>query len=131
VETVERLARECQEASGVHEKHAFKLGCAVRLEWRLEELFQQRMRAAQQSRQETPTRNTNLPTLADVYQAHEFANRNLYLKLHRRMPRSGSTLGTTRASAYALGHSAGGGIGLDAQVGRRSSTLVLPSRTRG
>jgi hypothetical protein len=130
VETVERLARECEDARGVHEKHAFKLGCARRLAQRLRNLRLQRMKAMEVKR-DAPTENSKLPTLADVYRAHESANRDLYLKLHNgHMPRGGSALGTSRASAYARGHAAGDAIGLDAQV-RRSSTLALPGRAGG
>jgi hypothetical protein len=65
------------------------------------------------------------PTLADVYAAHDSANRGLYLKRRGRMPAGGSTLGTTSADAYARGHSAGD-VGLDAQV-KGKATRALPN----
>jgi Protein of unknown function (DUF2786) len=129
VETVERLAREAPGLYGAHDRHAFKLGCARRLEKRLRELLRQRMQAAASAKHDVPG-NRNLPTLADVHAAHEAANQELYLKLHRRMPRGGSALGTSRAHAYARGHAAGGGIGLDAQV-RAKATRALPGRAGG
>jgi Protein of unknown function (DUF2786) len=127
VETVERLAREAPGLYGAHDHHAFKLGCARRLSQRLRELRQQRMKGA---KKDAPPGNKNLPTLVDVYRAHEAANEQLYLKIHGRMPCGGSWLGTSRASAYAQGHRAGGGIGLNAQVGRSRSTLALPGGRR-
>jgi hypothetical protein len=127
VETVERLAREASDLCGAHDRHAFKLGCARRLEKRLRELLRQRMQATTTAKQQAATGSRNLPTLADVYKAHESANQELYLKLHGRMPRGGSELGTSRAHAYARGHAAGGGIGLDAQV-RAKATRALPPR---
>jgi hypothetical protein len=43
VETVERLARDCPDIHGVHEHHAFKLGCARRLAQRLGMLRESRL----------------------------------------------------------------------------------------
>jgi hypothetical protein len=127
VETVERLAREAEGLYGAHDRHAFKLGCARRLAVRLRVLRRERVSAAAKAKQGTPTGNRNLPTLADVYKAHETANHELYLKIHGRMPHGGSTIGTSRVGAYAAGHAAGGDIGLDAQVKARI-TRALPRR---
>ena len=66
-----------------------------------------------------------LATLADVYAAHDSANRGLYLKRHGRMPAGAIRLGTTSADAYARGHSAGD-VGLDAQV-KGKATRALPN----
>lgn len=122
VETVERLASECDWARGVHAKHAFKLGCAERLSERLDELRRQRMAAKAQ--RDTASTGNSLPVLADVYAAHDRANRELYLKGHSGMPRGGSPLGTRDDSAYCAGQSAADGIGLNPQV-RRQATLKL------
>jgi Protein of unknown function (DUF2786) len=128
VETVERLAREAAGLYGAHDRHAFKLGCARRLSQRLRELCRQRMETAAKAKKGTSTENRNLPTLADVYKAHETANQELYLNIHGRMPLGGgSALGTSRANAFDMGHDAGGNIGLDPQV-KAKATRALPPR---
>jgi hypothetical protein len=84
-----------------------------------------RVNASSARRKATASDFQHLPTLADVYAAHDSANRDLYLKRHGRMPAGGSRLGTTSADAYARGHSAGD-IGLDAQV-KGKATRALPN----
>jgi Protein of unknown function (DUF2786) len=124
VETVERLAREYEEARGVHAKHAFKLGCAARLADRLRELKQERMRAKAEGSAAVPTATT-LPVL---YASHEKANTEFYCNLHGRMPSGGSRLGTSNVGAYERGRDAGGGIGLHDQVRRGGAPLAITKR---
>jgi hypothetical protein len=123
IHAVERLAGGPE--YGARERHAFKLGCADRLAQRLGDLKWERTRAKQQ-----PTAGgSNLPALRDVYTAHEIANQEFYAKLHGKPPKfsCGSALGSSMDAAYNRGHSAGGGIGLDAQV-TRGGTKALPGR---
>jgi Protein of unknown function (DUF2786) len=113
VETVERLARECKEVRGVHEKHAFKLGCARRLKVRLATLRAER-RA--EKAKETSASPSNLPTVADLYHKHDVANRSFYKELHNRMPKGGSGSTTSQFGAYERGRAAGDNVGLNTQV---------------
>jgi hypothetical protein len=122
VNTIERLARE-SEFTGARDLHAFKIGCARRLEVRLDLLHDKNMRARRR-RQSTPS---TLPVLADVYRAHEAANADLYAKIYGKTPGGcgGSYLETNRESAYESGQSAGSKVSLASQVGR-GGTRALP-----
>jgi hypothetical protein len=118
VETVERLARECPDLHGPHERHAFKLGCSRRLCVRLRELQRQRATAATSKRQEQA--GGNLPALASLYEAHELANKELYLQRHGRMPQAGRSVRYLQNwGAYELGKEAGDRVGLDTQIKSR------------
>jgi hypothetical protein len=124
VQTVERLARELGEG------RAFRTGCADRLVRRLIALRLQRMQAAATS--QSASTGTKLPALADVYQRHGDANRDLYLKIHKHMPRGArqqSCISATNFGAYERGYEAGGNIGLATQVAGRG-TLSLPKANR-
>jgi uncharacterized protein DUF2786 len=76
VSTIERLARESKLTS-VRDLHAFKLGCARRLEVRLDLLHDKKMKAKRRA-----SAATTLPVLADVYAAHKRANEDLYVKMY-------------------------------------------------
>src|SRR5262249_14315516 len=111
VATVERLARECPDLHGPHESHAFKLGCARRLCVRLRKLQQRRATVATSKRQEQA--GSNLPALASLYEAHELANKELYLQRHGRMPQAGRSMRYLQNwGAYELGKEAGDQVGL-------------------
>jgi hypothetical protein len=72
---------------------------------------------------------SKLPVLADVYRAHETANRELYAKIYDRPARfsGGSYLGTDNTGAYERGQAAGSSVSLNTQVGR-GSMRALPKR---
>jgi hypothetical protein len=122
ISTIERLARESK-FSGQRDLHAFKLGCARRLEVRLDLLHDKKMKAKR------PSARTTLPVLADVYAAHKAANDDLYAKLYGKTPGGGggSYLGTNRDSAYERGQAAGSRVGLNTQVGR-GGMRALPKK---
>jgi uncharacterized protein DUF2786 len=123
ISTIERLARESKLHSE-RDLHAFKIGCADRVEVRLNLLRHKRAKA--QKRSSVPS---TLPVLAEVYAAHEAANKEAYARFHGRAPRfaAGSYIGSNRAGAYERGQSAGSKVGLDAQV-RRSGQRALPKK---
>ncbi len=114
VETVERLARECEGISGVHDHHGFKVGCADRLVERLNDLQEQRIAAENAKR--SPSTSSTLPTIAGLYDTHALANGELLTKLGIKT-RRGSSSTTSQDRAYARGKAAGDGIGLNTQVG--------------
>lgn len=115
VETVERMARECPDIHGMHEHHAFKLGCARRLAQRLDELLKQRMAAERKA--QTPATSSNLPTLASLYSTHDVANNRLFQELHGyKLCGGGYGPTTSHRGAYERGKRAGNDIGLNAQV---------------
>jgi len=125
VETVERLARESG-LYGAHSRHAFKLGCARRLCVRLRELQRQRATAATSKPQGQA--GSNLPALASLYEAHEQANRELYLQRNGRMPQAGrGTRYLQNFGAYELGQEAGDHVGLDLQI-KSKRILSIGSR---
>jgi hypothetical protein len=118
---IERLADE-SEFWLARDLHAFKLGCARRLQVRLHLLREKRAKAKR------PSVPTTLPVLADVYAAHEKANEELYAKIYGHgSGGSGSYLSTSRHSAYESGQKAGSKINLNAQVGR-AGTKALPRK---
>jgi len=124
INTIERLARESG-LTGVRDLHAFKLGCARRLEVRLDLLHDKRVKVKRR-RQSGASR---LPVLGDVYKAHRAANEALYAKIYDR-PVSfsgGSYLDTNRDSAYERGQAAGSKVSLATQV-ERGSMRALPKR---
>jgi uncharacterized protein DUF2786 len=123
INTVERLARESGLTS-VRDLHAFKLGCARRLEVRIDLLHDKRA----QARKPRPA-SSNLPVLADVYRAHERANEDLYAKIYGKRPAGGGGgyLSSNRDSAYESGQRAGGKVSLATQVSR-GSVRALPKR---
>lgn len=95
-----RLARQ-SEFTSIRDLHAFKLGCAQRLQVRLDLLHEKRMR----EKRRRQSGASKLPVLADVYKAHEAANRELYAKIYDRPARfsGGSYLGTDNTGAYERG----------------------------
>jgi Protein of unknown function (DUF2786) len=124
ISAIERLAGE-SEFTSVRDLHAFKLGCARRLEVRLDLLHDKRMKEKRR-RQSVASK---LPVLADVYKAHEAANRELYAKIYDRPARfsGGGYLGTDNTGAYERGQTAGGRVSLATQVGR-GGMKALPKR---
>jgi Protein of unknown function (DUF2786) len=117
--TIERLARESKFHSE-RDLHAFKIGCADRVEVRLRLLRDKRAKAKK------PSVPSTLPVLAEVYAAHDAANKEAYARIHGRAPRfaAGSYIGSSKAGAYERGQAAGSKVGLNTQVGRGSQRLL-------
>jgi Protein of unknown function (DUF2786) len=127
VETVERLARECPDISGMHDYHAFKLGCARRLAERIRRLRESRLNVeTAKTMHRSQSQPSNLPALANLYSSNEIANRDLYKRIHGRKLGSGYGATTSRAIAYRHGLAAGNVIGLDPQVARSQRKLAPP-----
>lgn len=110
VEAVERLAQDSS-ISG-HERPAFKLGCATRLQARLIALKKDRAKG------EGPTTtSTTLPALLDLYTAHKAANEEAYKDAFGAGKlRKGESVKTSRDDGFAKGYAAGNTISLNIQV---------------
>lgn len=113
IDTVDRLAVEAP-ISG-HDRSAFRLGCAVRLQRRLLELKAERAKGEiHQS-----YAGTTLPALADMYSFHKKENDEFYEARHcNEKIKKGTAITTRNHNAFTKGYVAGGTVSLNQQIGK-------------